>query len=80
MACALGKRRSILLSYEGSAGSILNSSPEHLLSSFNYWRESSIPRKNDSISLRGLLTSLDCRIVAYNLPPLRISHMSAGFD
>ena len=25
MACALGKRRSILLSYEGSAGSIFNS-------------------------------------------------------
>ena|GEM_PF-4323051 len=45
MACALGKRRSILLSYEGSRRSILNSSPEHLLSSFNYWRERGIPCK-----------------------------------
>ena len=45
MACALGKRRSILLSYEGRTGSILNSRPERLLSFFNYWREKGTPGK-----------------------------------
>ena len=46
MACALGKRRSILLSYEGNAVIVLNFQPEHLLSLFNYWRESRVLAKN----------------------------------
>ncbi len=46
MACALGKRRSILLSYEGDALSVLIFRPEHLLSMFNYWRESRVLAKN----------------------------------
>lgn len=46
MACALGKRRSILLSYEGNAVIVLNFRPEHLFSLLNYWRESRVLAKN----------------------------------
>ena len=46
MACALGKRRSILLSYEGNAVIVLNCRPEHLSSLLNSWRESRVLTKN----------------------------------
>ena len=47
MACVSGKRRSILLSYEGILEIILNFWPEYLSSLFNYWRESRVLSKNE---------------------------------
>ena len=72
MACALGKRRSILLSYEGNRWSILNSWPEHLASFLNYWRDRGIPGKN----------GLSCTSPAFDfarLPDCGVQHATTTF-